>query len=165
MRNLVSRQPATEKRMSRPLIIVAILLILTVMTFTGGIAYAGLSGPDVGEMVASSGPSVSEMLWPEGIPRTTSGAKGDSELRLGIGERRIFDDRRDEDRRDRDCRNEDRRDRFRRDRDCQDGDRRDRFRRDRDCRDEDRRDRFRRDRDCRDEDRRDRDRRDRFRRG
>ncbi len=83
--------------MPRPWIIVATLLVLTGIA-TGGTACSGSSGRDVGEIVGSSGtslgamvgssiPSVSEMAWPEGIPGTTRGVKGEFELRLNIGER------------------------------------------------------------------------------
>ena len=83
----VHRQATAGRRMPRPWIIVATLLVLNVIKFMGGTAYASSSGADVGEMVGSSGPSVSEMAWPEGIPGTTPGVKGEFELRLNIGER------------------------------------------------------------------------------
>ncbi len=99
--NSVHRQPTAERRMPRPWVIVAILLVLTVMTFTGGTACAGSSGPDAGEVVGSGGPSVSqmvgfsgksvsEMVWPEGIPGDVPGVQGDFELRLNIGEGGMF---------------------------------------------------------------------------
>ena len=90
--------------MPRRRINVAILMVLAVMTVTGGAAYAGSSGPDVGDVVGSSGSSVSEVVWPEGIPRTTPGVTGEFELLRHC---------RGEDRRDRDCRNEEDEDRIR----------------------------------------------------
>ena len=90
--------------MPRRRTIEAILLVLAVMTIAGGTAYAGLSGPDVGDIVGASGPGVSEMIWPEGIPGTTRGVKGEFELLRHC---------RGEDRSDRDCRNEEDEDRRR----------------------------------------------------
>ena len=77
MGNSVYRKPTAEIRMSRPWLIAATLLFLTAITFSGGTACAGSSGPDVGEIAGSSGlslgaevgpsvPSVSEMALPHG---------------------------------------------------------------------------------------------------
>lgn len=122
-----SHECESQKVILRPLRLILVLVILwmVAMLSDGLPGVQGASKP----LAATGETLMADSLPGDTMVRVTNVSRFLPAILVGI-------DRRDEDRRDRDCRHEDRRDR-----DCRDEDRRDR-----DCRDEGRRDRG-----CRDE--------------
>jgi len=73
--NSAHRQQTAETRITQPRVVVAMLAVVSLMALAVGTACLGASES-----------SVSEMVWPEGIPGEVPGVRGDFELRLNIGE-------------------------------------------------------------------------------
>jgi len=81
-------QTTAERGMPKPRVVVAMLAVVSLMALAASTACAGASPPSAPSALgAPIVRTVSEMVWPEGIPGEVPNVRGDFELRLNIGER------------------------------------------------------------------------------